>query len=244
MIRARGLALAACAALVLAGCGTEEEPTASPVPAAPAAAVTPVPSIDFADVSSGIAYTTRAFKPPITFTLPDGEWELGGGDSADHVELEIEAEDPVDDAGIGFHHMTQVFDPEKGGETPGDAVPGPNDFAAWLTEHPQLVASEPKDVMAMGLKGRSIDVTVKPGAEQERRYKDCGKLEGRACVVMFLGKIEPVVYGRDTKARYVVLEQDEDTQLVVEMWVEPRKAFDDQVKVFEEVVAGATAAGG
>ena len=87
--------------------------------------MTPFPTVDRADLEPGRKYTTQQFKPNITLTLPDGEWIAAGADSPDNVEIE---------------------------PTPGDAVPGPDD------------------------------------------YKDCGKVEGD-CVVMFVGKVEPIVYG-------------------------------------------------
>ena len=118
--------------------------------------------------------------------------------------------------------MTQVFPPETGGVTPGDAVPGPDDFAAWLTTHPHLKTTKPKPVEALGLKGVSIDVRVK--SSQPRKYKDCGKVEGD-CVVMFVGKVEPIVYGSKSLGRFYVLEQPDGKQLVVEQYVEPASAL-------------------
>jgi hypothetical protein len=82
---------------------------------------------------------------------PDGEWLAAGADSPDHVEIEPTPQDPVDSSAIAFHHMTKVFDAAKGGVTPGDAVDGPDDFAAWLTTHPHLRATKPKPVEALGL---------------------------------------------------------------------------------------------
>jgi hypothetical protein len=53
--------------------------------------------------------------------------------------------------------LTQVFDPARGGTTPGDAVAGPEDFAQWLTDHPHLKTTKPAPVEALGLKGVSIE---------------------------------------------------------------------------------------
>ena len=61
-----------------------------------------------------------------------------------------------------------------------------------VADHIGLKATRPKPVEALGLKGVSIDVRVK--SSQPRKYKDCGKVEGD-CVVMFVGKVEPIVYG-------------------------------------------------
>ena len=160
--------------------------------------------------------------------------------TADHVEVELDPKAPVQMSGFGFHHMTQVFPAEEGGETPGDATEAPDDFAAWLTEHPHLRATEPKPVEALGLQGVSIDVTV--ASSQPKLYRDCGKHEGD-CVVMYVGGIEPYVMGSQSTSRFLVLDQPDGKQLVVELWAEPRRVFRKQVEVFEEILAGASLAG-
>jgi hypothetical protein len=130
--------------------------------------------------------------------------------------------------------MTQVFDPAEGGVTPGDAVPGPDDFAEWLTTHPHLRATKPKPVEALGLEGVQIDVRVK--SSQPRKYKDCGKVEGD-CVVMFVGKVEPIVYGSKSLGRFLVLEQPDGKQLVVEEYVEPARALKAQQREARRLAA-------
>jgi hypothetical protein len=230
----RGLPLIVLLAL-MAGCGGDDEPRTAAKPS-----VTPFPTIDRADLTPGREYTTQQFKPSITLTLPEGEWIAAGADSRDHVEIEPTPEDPVDSSALAFHHMTQVFDPATGGETPGDAVTGPKDFAAWLTGHPHLRATKPKPVEALGLKGVSIDVRVK--SSQPRKYKDCGKVLGE-CVVMFVGKVEPIVYGSQSLGRFYVLEQPGGGQLVVEQYVEPASAFGKQRPAFDALLSSARAAG-
>jgi hypothetical protein len=235
-VRPRALPLLALLAL-LAACGGGDEKQAA-APAKPA--VTPFPTIDRADLAVGTTYTTQQFKPNITLTLPEGEWIAAGADSADHVEIEPTPEDPVDSSALAFHRMTQVFPPETGGVTQGDAVPGPDDFAEWLTDHPHLKTTKPKPVAALGLKGVSIDVRVK--SSQPRRYKDCGKVEGD-CVVMFVGKIEPIVYGSKSFGRFYVLEQPDGQELVVEQYVEPASALKAQKPTFDALLESAKAAG-
>ena len=234
-MRSLGPVLATLAVLALAACGSKEEPATPKASAAPS--VTPFPTIDLADLSAGTTYTTQQFKPSITLTLPAGEWKATGADSRDHVEIEPTVEDPVDSSALAFHHMTQVFDPKTGGETPGDAVAGPDDFAKWLTDHPHLKTTRPEPVEALGLKGVSIDVRVR--SSQPRKYKDCGKVAGD-CVVMFVGKVEPIVYGSASFGRFYVLEQPDGKELVVEQYVEPASAFKAQRPVFEAVLASAT----
>ena len=231
-------ALAVAVVLLLAGCGGDDAEPAAEEPAKPS--VTPFPTIDLAELVPGRQYTTQRFEPNLTLTVPEGKWLAFGSDSPDHVELEPETTPPVAEAALAFHHMTKVFPPDRGGVQPGDAVDGPDDFAAWLTSHPHLRATEPKPVEALGLKGVAIDVRVK--SSQPRRYKDCGKVEGD-CVVMFIGKIEPIVYGSKSFGRFYVLEQPDGGQLVVEQYVEPASAFKRQKPAFDATLDSATAAG-
>jgi hypothetical protein len=233
-VRLRALPLVAVLALL--ACGGDEERAAAP--AKPS--VTPFPTIDRADLEPGTEYTTQQFKPSITLTLPDGEWIAAGADSPDHVEIEPTPEDPVDSSAFAFHHITRVFDPAQGGVTPGDAVPGPEDFAEWLTTHPHLRATTPKPVEALGLNGVQIDVRVK--SSQPRKYKDCGKVLGD-CVVMFVGKVEPIVYGSQSLGRFLVLEQPDGKQLVVEEYVEPARALKAQQPAFDAILSSAKLAG-
>jgi hypothetical protein len=216
-VRPRAVPLIALLAL-LAACGGDDEKKTAAKPT-----VTPFPSIDLGDLANGATYESRRFEPKFSFTVPQtGEWHATGADNPDHVELEPETEPPVSDAGISFHHMTRVFPPATGGVQPGDAVAGPADFAQWLTSHPHLRTTKPKPVGALGLKGVVIDVRVK--SSQPRKYKDCGKVEGE-CVVMFIGSVEPIVYGSRVFGRFYVLQQPDGKQLVVEEFAEPASAF-------------------
>ena len=57
---------------------------------------------------------------------------------------------------------------------------------------------------------------------------------------MFVGKIEPIVYGSKSFGRFYVLEQPDANQLVVEQYVEPASALKAQRPAFEAVLASAT----
>jgi hypothetical protein len=234
-MHARRLALVAV--VLVAGCGGEDEGPRSK-PRAQAPAVTPFPSIDFTGLEPGREYTTRRFTPRIRITLPPGEWKAESADKPDHVEIQADPVGDVTAAGLGFHHMTKVFDPAEGGEIPGDAVDGPDDFAAWLTAHPHLRTTDPEPVKALGLEGVSIDVRVR--SSQPRLYRDCGKVTTGDCVVMYVGGIEPYVYGSDTYGRFLILEQPDGKELVVEQFVEPASAFRRQVKLLDAALASAS----
>ena len=236
-MRLRTVPLTALLVLVTA-CGGDDKPSAA---TAAKATVTPYPSIDLGDLENGASYASRKFKPELTLTIPqEGNWNAAGADNADHVELEPEPVPPVSSSGISFHHMTRVFPPDKGGVIPGDAVAGPADFAAWLTSHPHLRTTKPKPVEALGLKGVLIDVRVK--SSQPRKYKDCGKVEGE-CVVMFIGSVEPLVYGSKTFGRFYVLDQPGGKQLVVEEFAEPASAFKKTEPQLDAVLRSARVAG-
>lgn len=214
--------------VVLAGCGGQDEPAGRTT-------VTPFPTVTFADLEPGVEYTAEAFEPRFRITLPEGEWKAASA-TGDHVEIEAVPRPPVQVGVLGFHHMTQVFPAAEGGEIPGDATESPPDFADWLTTHPHLNATEPEPVEALGLQGVAVDVTV--ASSQPKKYKDCGKVEGE-CVVMYVGGVESYVYGSETKGRFLVLDQPDGRQLVVEIAVEPKRAFRKQLKVFEEALATA-----
>ena len=251
-MRSLGIIFTVLCLSLLTACGEKEEESGSPAASATASATasaeataegagTPLPEVDFADVEGGTTYTTKLFQPALTFTLPEGEWELYGADSPEHVELEPEADDPVDDAAIGFHHVTQVFDPKKGGKTPGDTVAAPEDFAKWLTDHPHLNTTTPKKTEALGLEGVSIDVRVK--SSPPNIPDDCGKYEGD-CVPLFIGKIEAILYASKTFGRFYVLEQPDGKQLVVEQFVKPVAGTKAGLKILDELLESATVAGG
>ena len=225
-MRPRAVPLIALLALLTA-CGGDDKPSAA---TAAKPTVTPYPSIDLGDLENGASYASRKFKPELTLTIPqEGEWNTAGADNPDHVELEPEPVPPVSSSGISFHHMTRVFPADKGGVTPGDAVAGPADFAAWLTSHPHLRTTKPKPVEALGLKGVSIDVRV-------------GKVEGE-CVVMFIGSIEPLVYGSKTFGRFYVLDRPGGKQIVVEEFAEPASAFKKTEAQLDAVLRSARVAG-
>ena len=234
-MHARWLALVAVA--LLAGCGDDDEQSQATPQAKQTPAVTPFPSIDFTDLEPGREYTTRRFTPRIRMTLPQGKWKAESADKPDHLEIQADPVGDVTAAGFGFHHMKKVFDPAEGGEIPGDAVDGPDDFAAWLTSHPHLKTTKPKPVEALGLEGVSVDVRVT--SSQPKQYRDCGKATGD-CVVMYIGGIEPYVYGSDTYGRFLILEQPDGEELVVEQFVEPASEFKNQVKLFDEALASAS----
>ncbi len=226
------------AVATLAGCGGDDGNGngGGDAAQAPRAAISPVPTVFGGVMKPGVTYTTTAFRPRLQITLPPAEWKVLSADKPTSVELEPETDHPVSGSGISFYNGVRVFDAAKGGRIPGDAVDPPPDFAAWLTSHPHLKTTQPRPTEALGLKGVVIDVRVK--SAQPRQYRDCGKVAGK-CVVMMLGGIEPLVYGSETRARWLVLDLDGGGQLLVEEWAQPAKVFSSQLELLDRVVAGA-----
>ena len=72
--------------------------------------------------------------------------------------------------------------------------------------------------------------------------KDCRKVEGD-CVVLFIGKIEPIVHDSASFGRFYMLAQPDDKELVIEQYVEPASALKAQSPAFEAVLDSATTAG-
>lgn len=122
------------------------------------------------------AYYTDAISPSITLTLED-RWSVFGFDFgvpgsrlSDVIFLE-----PVDraDWGIVLMSPTRVFDPRKEWDENFNIVPFPQDFAAWLDDHPYLDARSPEPVTLGGVEGTRID-TVVGSPPSDNPFPSCG----------------------------------------------------------------------
>lgn len=122
---------------------------------------------------------------------------------------------------LGFHRATRVVDPRRGARKPGDLVPGPRDFVAWLRSHPHLRVTKPVPVTALGLRGVRVDMEVR--SAPDRIPDDCGKLTG-TCPALLHDGFDRALYTSDSKARFLVLDQG-GRQLVLDQWVLPRERF-------------------
>ncbi len=226
--------------LGLAACG---ESSSKPAPklAAPAStaseatAGTPFPSSVGGALHAGTTYTTQLFEPRLRVTPAAGKWvaEIG----------EIETDFSVARRGIhgqailAFHRVTRVFDPEKGGRTPGDMVPAPDDFAAWLEQHPHLRTSRPVRVKRLGLEGVRID--VRAVSHPPRVPDECGRHADR-CVPLLYDGTDMIFYTYGTvesRVRFYVLELDGGDQLVVEEYFENPSDVKTQRRSLERTLA-------
>ena len=134
------------AGLVAAGCGSSS--VASPQASAQASAL-----------PAG-TYTSRAFQPAVTFTLPAG-WD-NPADSADFFQLRPAGSDIA-----GIYLFRDPMPASQDAACPETAQPGvgvsSKDLAAWIRSLPGLVASDPVPVTIGGLTGVTLDLGIVNG---------------------------------------------------------------------------------
>jgi hypothetical protein len=171
----RGSWLGALVAVaLLAGCGGGASPTPTSNPRAAVAAGT---------------HTSSAFRPPITYTLPDG-W-LIADDSADYFALE-----PVASDAIGIRVFRSPRAASQDPACPLTAAPGvgtaARDLVDWIMARPGLVAGDPVPVTMGGLAGLSVDLAIVAGWKPS-----CPFANSVPTVALFVGTT-------DTSFRWVV----------------------------------------
>lgn len=154
-----GLAVAAAS---LAGCG---------------AATTPAPSGPTA-LPAG-TYTSRAFQPPVTYTVPDGWWNPS--DTPGYLALQ-----PVASNQIGIHLFRDPQPASQDPACPTTAEPGVGTtsiaLAAWIRGLPGLTVSAPRIATVGGLRGTEIDVEIADGWTAS-----CSFANGLPTVPLFVG---------------------------------------------------------
>jgi hypothetical protein len=139
-------------AVALAACGGAVAPPApDATPGVTGPVSTPMPAG---------TYTTTAFQPPLTFTVPDG-WELVA-DTASWVQLR-----PAGSQNVGIYLFRDAFALSQDPTCPTTAEPGvgttSTELTTWLRGLPGLVASSPALVTVGGLRGTSLDLAIKAG---------------------------------------------------------------------------------
>jgi hypothetical protein len=132
--------------LIVAACG------ASPgAPAASGPAASPLPAG---------TYTSAAFQPAVTFTVPDG-WEKAG-DSAPYLLLQ-----PAGSEVLGIHLFRDAVAASQDAACPATPEPGvgttSTELVAWLRGRPGLVVGTPVMATVGGLRGVSIEIGIKAG---------------------------------------------------------------------------------
>lgn len=153
-------------AALVAGCG------------ALGASPTPAPTAPRVALPAG-TYTSTAFRPPVSFTLPDG-W-LIAGDAPDYLSLQPAASDAV-----GIHLFRSPQAASQDAECPITPAPNVGPTAAelvdWIVARPGLVVSDPVPVTVGGLAGLGIDVGIVEGWTAS-----CPFADGLPTVPLFVG---------------------------------------------------------
>jgi hypothetical protein len=146
--RLRSAVALALALAVLAGCGS----SASPTP-------TPAPTVQRAALPAG-TYTSTAFVPRITYTLPDG-W-LIAADSRDYLALQPAISDA---SGIYVFRSPQAASQDA--ECSIAAAPGvgptAKDLVDWIRARPGFTTGDPTVVTIGGFVGLQVDVAIVDG---------------------------------------------------------------------------------
>jgi hypothetical protein len=102
-------------------------------------------------------YTSSAFQPPVTFTLPAGWWIAS--DSGDYLGLQPVASDVT-----GVHFFRDPLAASQDLACPTTAEPGVGtlsaDLSAWIRGLDGLVVSNPRLATVGGLRGVELDVAI------------------------------------------------------------------------------------
>jgi hypothetical protein len=106
------------------------------------------------------AYSSNAFRPTITYTLPEG-W-LIAGDNPDYFALQ-----PVTSDAVGIHVFRSPLAASQDVECPITSAPGvgttAKDLVNWIIARPGLSAADPVPVTMGGLGGLQVDVAIVEG---------------------------------------------------------------------------------
>lgn len=126
------------------------------IPAACGGGATPAPTQPPA-LAAG-TYTSKAFQPPVTYTLPAGWWNPS--DEGDYFELRPVASDLV-----GIHLFRGPRAASQEASCPTSAEPGAgmlsSQLVAWVRSLPGLSVSTPRMASVGGFAGTEIDVAIK-----------------------------------------------------------------------------------
>lgn len=187
----RGLSsivLAAAVGVLVAACGGSSGTSASVAPSA--AARPPLPAG---------TYTSSAFTPAVTYTVPDG-WEKVA-DSASYLQLVPAGSDIA-----GIYLFRNPVAASQDPACPDQPEPGvgatSSELVKWIRERPGLTVSSPAMVNVGGLPGISVDVGIKEGWTQS-----CAFANGSPTVPLFNGGAAGyhwVVYGDERMRLYLL----------------------------------------
>jgi hypothetical protein len=231
----------AVAVAALVACGGDEDAAgpSRPAPATATATTAATPSpldVDHAELRSGRPYATRAFRPGLTFRPGPGTWTIEHRDTASDISIATDLP-RVAVATIGWHRVTRVYDPVRGGVAPSDQVALREPFADWLARHPRLRVTRPVRVTVAGLDGVQVD--VRSTSQPPRVPRDCLKA-GPRCVPLFYDGQDPLTYTRGDRGRVTVLplpDADGGGELVIEQFASPGTALPKVLAATRETLA-------
>jgi hypothetical protein len=105
-------------------------------------------------------YTSRAFQPPVTYTVPAGWWS--SADGADYLALQ-----PVSSDLVGIHLFRDPLAASQDPSCPTTAQPGvgtlSTELTTWIRGLPGLVVSSPRLATVGGLRGVELDIAIAAG---------------------------------------------------------------------------------
>jgi len=171
----------------------------SGAPVAPGAAGTTAPSTAAGTPLPAGTYTSGAFSPAVTFTVPDG-WEAAS-DTPSYLQLR-----PFGSDVLGIHLFRNPVAASQDPACPSQPEPGvgstSSELVSWIRGRPGLVVSNPAMVTVGGLPGVSIDVGIKDGWTQS-----CSFANGSPTVPLFNGAAAGyhwIVAGNERLRLYIV----------------------------------------
>jgi hypothetical protein len=166
--------LAVAMALFVAACGGSP---ATSAPSGPAGSPLPAGT-----------YTSAAFQPAVTFTVPDG-WELAT-DAPTYLQLR-----PLDSEVAGIHLFRDAVAASQDASCPTTAEPGvgttSSELVAWMRGLKGLTVSGPAMATIGGLRGVSVDIGIAAGWTES-----CSFANGLPTV--------PLLVGKDNDLRWVI----------------------------------------
>ncbi len=194
MVHRRVLAVAMT--LFVAACGSSSPP----------AATGPVSS----SLPAG-TYTSVAFQPPATFTVPDG-WELAT-DTAGYLLLRPAGSDVA-----GIHLFRDVVAASQDPACPTAAEPGigttSTDLVLWIRGLAGLTVSTPAMVTVGGLRGTSLDIGIAAGWTSS-----CPFANGLPTVALLVGQASDLrwVVAGSERLRLYILDMPEGGTVIVDV---------------------------
>ena len=174
-------------------------------------------------------YSTARFRPGFSLRVPAG-WRLLN--TEDRYSLSF-AHGPTTDLIVAFLRPVRVV--KHGERLSGrtefrndQLLPVPDDFVAWITDHPGMEAGSPERVELGGVEATRIDHLINDG----HRDVGCPAL----CAYFFVTPSGHVLAEVGTKIRSYIIESGEATLLVGALAPKPR--FTALVAKAESLLAG------